>query len=124
MRVRTLLSLAAAFVLLVVMAVPANANENGGTYLKEAHQNTQCDGVGVWHFVHNQAPKGSAPGELMVTFSSGMAGPFTARAVGQGKTQHWWVTGYAGDLITAWDNLSGKLVLSWYECHEGPSGPS
>jgi len=121
MRIRTLLSVVAAFVLLVVMAVPAVADGHLVTELKKKHQNIECEGEGLWHFVHNKAPKHSDPGTIEVTFSTGMVTK-DARAVGKGKTQHYWVRGY-GDLITAWDNLPGKLVLSWYKCYGGPSEP-
>ncbi len=122
MRVRTLLSVVAAFVLLVVMAVPAVAEGHHVTELKKQHQNIACEGEGLWHFVHNKAPKFSDPGTIEVTFSTGVVTK-DARAVGKGKTQHYWVRA-EGDLITAWDNLPGKLVLSWYKCYEEPSGPS
>lgn len=115
--------------LVLALAVPAAADGHLITELHYPHQNTECDGTGVWHFVHNQAPKGSFESELAVWFDAG-AGPYMvtfedARFVGKwGKTHHWWVKGYPGDLVTARSSLEGKLVLSEYMCYDDPSGPS
>jgi hypothetical protein len=101
--------LALAGALLAMMVVPAF-----GADLHEPHVGTECDGTGVWHFVHNQVPEDAGPGELTAHFSSGTEVVTSYKDLKH--VRHYSVTA-SGTLLGASDNIAeGKLVLSDYEC--------
>ena len=101
--------LALTAVLLTMMVLPAF-----GADLHEPHVGTECDGTGVWHFVHNQVPEDAGPGELTAHFSSGTVVVTSYKDLKH--VRHYSVTA-AGTLLGASDDIAeGKLVLSDYEC--------
>ena len=74
--------------------------------------------TGEWHFVNNKIPRGTAPGTLTATWSSGDMCVVSASTVNK-KNQHFDCIA-AGTLLSASTNLPGKLVLSHHSCGEPP----
>jgi len=70
---------------------------------------------GTWHFVNNQTG-GAAAGTLTASFDTGDVFVVGASAVNN-KTQHFFVVS-SGELLGAFTDLQGKLVLSDFSCDE------
>lgn len=84
-------------------------------------QGQSCgDATGTWHFVNNQTG-GASAGSLTAVFSSGTC-TVSASAVNK-TTQHFYCTGYSGQLVSASTNLPGKLVLSDFTCDTSKCTP-
>ena len=75
---------------------------------------------GTWHFVNNQVPAGSGVGTLEATFTSGTH--VVQASTVNNSTQHFFVIA-SGDLVSAFTNLGGRLVLSDFSCGGGKEEP-
>ena len=71
------------------------------------------DFSGNWHFVNNQTD-GAAGGQLYATWDSGDVCLVEASKVNR-NTQHFDCVA-SGELLTAYTNLPGRLVLSDFSC--------
>jgi hypothetical protein len=80
--------------------------------------------AGSWHFVANQIPSGSGVCTLDATWSGGSVSGILADKVNR-NNQHWTIDGVSGELISAYTNCDGRLVLSDYTCEtkEPPCEP-
>ncbi|MDH3338294.1 MAG: hypothetical protein OER22_06070 [Gammaproteobacteria bacterium] len=76
---------------------------------------------GDWHFVNNKTD-GATFGTLTATFSSGAVCIVSPSKVNNSNI-HFDCDGYAGALLSASTDLSGKLVLSHFSCDEPPKPP-
>ncbi len=109
--------------MLALLLVPTGAAVAGAADLHRPHvgSTAACDGGVLWHFVHNQVPRGTAAaGEITATFED--AGPMTVTAnkVLSSVRHYDVVTPSADTLLGASDTIAaGKLVLSHTECVPG-----
>jgi hypothetical protein len=105
-------------VMLWAAVLPAGAADLHGP-----HVGSSCDGDGVWHFVHNQAPNGTEDAYLTINGGAPIAAD---KGVANGKVWHWTVE-TSGSVtladVQSWTSddgqyvdLPGKLVLSDLDC--------
>ena len=86
--------------------------------LHTPHVGSFCEaGPGEWHFVNNQA-RGAAQGTLTAVFDDVGEIQVMAGKVNS-STQHFYISGPVGPLLSASTNLPGRLVLSDLECGPG-----
>ena len=71
------------------------------------------DDTGTWHFVNNQTG-GAGPGYLMAEWSSGDSCSVSVSKMNR-NTQHFNCVA-SGELLNAYTNLPGRLVLSDFSC--------
>ncbi|MDA3937294.1 MAG: hypothetical protein PF636_10680, partial [Actinomycetota bacterium] len=126
-RTRVLATAALAAAMVLMMVVPSygattvnlhtpHVGASSTTFNNEADDGGLSAAV-VWHFVLNGLDRGTSAAELTVTFAGAGTSVVSARVVGQGQTQHFYVGTSGHDVLAGAYAMvdsegTGNLVLS------------